>query len=320
MKKKEKNYLLLKIPSNLEKNIDLIFQDILKIFPDKKSQENLRKIKLNLKNLFHNLLIKQKPRILSHDKLLSPIFLIESSVFINSSYFRLFDLLNGIVNLYVNKNYLSSIILQRQLYETIAYIRWFLDHYFKAINERNISQYIKFSLDVYSEIYVDNKITADHPMVFKKLENIKTAIRWYKKQEKIVFNETVDNDLMDKYYSKLSNILHPNAEGLARFYVSGNIFNKKRQPIGYKFDNNKIPRDVNLYDIFLNIFLMSMEIDIYLSHMKKLISSSKDNFYNYLSNTSNGDVRGFLKKLRTEYIRNKGIYYEKDYFKERSKN
>lgn len=302
------------ISKELQKNLD----DVFEIFINQQNKKNILSFKSNTNKLFNNLLKKQKNKILTHDKTNSPIFAIEFSVFINSAYYRLFDLLNGVIYLCAKKNSLSSLILLRQVYETIAYIRWFLDKVEDAIMKKNIDNYVKFSTFVYGEIFVDTKITNDHQFVFEKLENIKTAIRYYKGQEKLIFNDQIDNDLMDKLYAKLSNILHPNAEGLARFYISGNIFSKDESPQGYLFDNYS--GEKNFYIILINILKMSMEIDIYLNRIKIKINKNKKDFYDYIYQVSKGRVREYLKDMRTKFIKNKGVYYQENFFKEKENN
>lgn len=316
--KEQKNKLTLKTPINLQRKIDEIFKLIMKEKDEEKFKKYVLEIKNNTKKLFENLYKKQKLNIKVYDNFQSPIFAIEFSVFINSAYYRLYDLLKGVIELSFTNNYLSSLILQRQLYETIAYIRWFLDSAENSISDKNIDEFIKFTINVYTEIYVDKKITKDHPFVFLKLENIQTAIRYYKKQPKLILNDVIDNDMMDKYYSKLSNILHPNAEGLSRFYINENLLDSNGKMNGYAFSN--FPSDIGYYGIFFNILYITMEIEVYLNRISKKIELSKNSFYEFLYTKSNGNVRELLKDQRTKFIKNKGVYYQKEFFEEMKKN
>jgi len=97
------------ISKELQKNID----DVFKIFLNQQNRKFFINFKSNIYKLFNNLLKKQRNKILVLDKSNSPIFAIEFSVFINSAYYRLFDLLSGAIYLCSKKNNLSSLILLR---------------------------------------------------------------------------------------------------------------------------------------------------------------------------------------------------------------
>ena len=65
---------------------------------------------------------------------------------------------------------------------------------------------------------------------------------------------------------------------------------------------------------------MSMEIDVYLNRIKIKINKNKNNLYDYIDQESKGQVRKYLKEMNTKFIKNKGVYYQENFFKEKEKN
>ena len=267
------------------------------------SQDKLFESIQNLK-FANDFLYRKRKRIIKiyDDKTNLSINGITILVYLNSLSHRLWDLMYASLSLHREGNYLSSLMIQRMTYETIAHSRFFLDKINEAILNNDEQKYTELiAIFVYSQEIIDETFQDDvrdlNKFQKRKLPHINDSLRYYKKVKKHTRKkESYSNKRIDNIYQLLSQMSHPNAYGLVYFYSSNdpetwnhNFSNKQEKTLDrfYEYSEEMFRELVNHCDFIKN----------FLSEYDQI----NDQFFKYLSKKTNNKVRKYLIRLSKEH-------------------
>ena len=227
-------------------------------------------------------------------------------VYFNSLAHRLWDLMYASLSLHREGNYLSSLMIQRMTYETIAHSRFFLDKITDAMKKRDERKYIKLIADfVYSQDIIDDVFQDDvrNSNKVKKLPHIQDSIRYFKKVNRPLRNYGEDiNKRVDKFYGLLSQQSHPNSLGLVYFYSE---VNSETWNYDFSQKNNETLKKYYVYSEEMN-----RELVIHCDYMKNFLPNYEENkeiFFDYLIKKTNNKTRKYLIELLSEYKLSKDV-------------
>ena len=267
------------------------------------SQDIFPKLIHNLKFANH-FLYKQRKRTIKvwDDKTDLSILGNTILVYLNSLSHRLWDLMYASLSLHREGNYLSSLIIQRMTYETIAHSRFFFDKINEAMLNNDEQKYTELiAIFVYSQEIIDETFQDDvrvaNKFQKKSLPHINDSLRYYKKVKKHTKKkESYSNKRIDNIYQLLSQMSHPNALGLIYFYASVDQETKN-----YNFSNKKKENLDKFYEYSEEMF---EELVNHCDFMKNFLSEYdqiNDKFFKYLSKKTNNNARQYLIKLSKEH-------------------
>ena len=267
------------------------------------SQDNLFKSIHNLK-FANDFLYRQRKRIIKiwDDKTDLSINGITILVYMNSLYHRLWDLMYASLSLHREGNYLSSLMIQRMTYETIAHSRFFFDKINEAMLNSDEQKYTELiAIFVYSQEIIDETFQDDvrisNQFKKKSLPHINDSLRYYKKVKKHTRKEeSYSNKRIDNIYQLLSQVSHPNAIGLFYFYG-----NSDQETKNYNFSYKK---EETLNKFYIYSEEMFRELVNHCDFMKNFLSEYdqiNDKFFKYLSKKTNNKVRKYLIRLSKEH-------------------
>mgnify|MGYP001248043734 CR=1 FL=1 len=253
-----------------------------------------------------------------------PIFGSSIFVYLNSTNYRLWDLLYSILNLYDESIYLTSLIIQRMCYENIAHSRYFIDLLKKSmINHKEQDYSDLISKFIYSQEIIDDNIQSDVSDFnkLKKLPHINDSLRYYKtiKNKLVSYDSETYRKEVDNAYKVLSQISHPNSKGNTYFYsVPHESFKddnfiykpsskKEYSPYrSYKFSHRNKRTKTEYFYLTEIIFKELVSHCAYLKNFKKEFSFLNYNFYKYLK-TKTDNVTNYIFKLRVNSSRKYGF-------------
>lgn len=245
-------------------------------------------------------------------------------VYLNSTNFRLWDLLYSILNLYDDSIYLTSLMIQRMCYENIAHSRYFLDLLKQSMinhKEQDYSDLIaKF---IYSQEIIDENMQQGVTDLnkLKKLPHINDSLKYYKtiSNNLISYDSESYREEVDNAYKVLSQISHPNSRGNIYFYAkpheqvkNDNLIwkssSKKEYTIykGYKFSHRNMNTRMDFFYLTEILFKELIAHCAYLKKFKEEYPLLNNNFYKYLE-TKTDNVTNYMVKLRRNSSRKYGF-------------
>lgn len=204
-----------------------------------------------INDAYKNISSKRKSKI-TYDKKYNLKKSIEIKVFFNGLYYRIIDLVDSILLNLENKKYLSCIMLSRHLIETLATIIYFIGHSKKYLENQKYIEHFKLIW----------RLNAQPEDIDKKL-HINDILRYY---QKFLHKSYDTSKLNEKIYSNISDIAHPNYNGVTQFYskkypnnrilfrnFQESSINKTQMAIMQCFMNlPKIADEIEKYEEFIN--------------------------------------------------------------------
>lgn len=249
----------------------------------------------------------------------SPIF-----VYLNSTNYRLWDLLYSVLNLHDESIYLTSLMIQRMCYENIAHSRYFLDLLKKSmINHKEQDYSDLISKFIYSQVIIDDNMQTGVSDLnkLKKLPHINDSLKYYKtiRNNLISYDSESYRDEVDNAYKVLSQISHPNSIGNIYFYsvphesfkddnLIWKISSKKEYSFyrSYKFSHRNKKTRIDYFYLTEIILKELVSHCFYLKKFKQEFSLLNSNFYKYLK-TKTDNVTNYMFKLRLNSSRKYGF-------------
>ena len=245
-------------------------------------------------------------------------------VYLNSTNFRLWDLLYSVLNLYNDSIYLTSLMTQRMCYENIAHSRYFLDLLKKSMINHKEQDYVDLIAKfIYSQEIIDENIQQGVTDLnkLKKLPHINDSLKYYKTIRNNLINEDSESyrEHVDNAYKVLSQISHPNSLGNTYFYAEpyepfkdDNLIwkssSKKEYSFhrSYKFSHRNKNTRIEYFYLTDIIFKELVAHCDYLKKFKEEYILLNDNFYKYLK-TKTDNITNYMVRLRRKSSRKYGF-------------